>query len=39
MTRVVVADILAATGDGPDYLDYSQVLSTIVEETTLPPDR
>ena len=34
MARVLVADILAARGDGPDYVDYTEVLSTKIEETS-----
>ncbi len=37
MARVVVADTLAARGDGPDYLDYTEILSIKVEESPDPP--
>lgn len=37
MARVVVADTLAARGDGPDYLDYTDILSIRVEEAATPP--
>jgi len=37
MARVVVADTLAARGDGPDYLDYTEILAIKVEESSGPP--
>jgi len=36
MVRVVVADIFAMRGDGPDCVDYTDILSTRVEETKDP---
>lgn len=33
MARVVVTDTLAARGDGPGYVDYTDILSIKVEET------
>lgn len=38
MARVVVADTLARRGDGPDYLDYTEILSIKVEEAPAATD-
>lgn len=38
MLRVLVGDMLAMRGDGPSYVDYSDVLKTTVEETSEEPD-
>ncbi len=36
MRRLLVAAMLSMRGDGPDYADYSRVLATRIEETSLP---
>ena len=38
MARVLIADKLALRGDGPDYVDYTDILGTRVSETTEAPD-
>lgn len=39
MVAVVVSDALAMRGDGPSYLDYTDIIAVSIEETTRKPDR
>ena len=38
MARVLMAERLAMRGDGPDYVDYSDILALSVEPTSDEPD-